>query len=415
MYNIEYRESKTRRERYQASGGEQPRPSRRPVQAAVAGFGPWLDELTAGAELDDFLGQLLVAISRRVGASAASLRVRPFEQNGSPLELVFQAGRLRAPKEATSPENGCTRSADEPRFSLFLDRPIAISSSSPGPQSPLPEEARSSLLGLGGKAVWIIPLVFGDQANGQLTFHFDRERALSPEDFSLAQALGAQTSLAIHLIGLARAARQAAVLEERNRLAGEIHDSLAQHFAGIAMQLAVAAEDMAAGKRSALGRVRLAGELAEVGVAEARRSALSLRPKVLEESGLVGALRLLAERCNLPGRLRCEWRADHLPEQHLSPGQQHELLRIAQEAMSNAVRHAKPTRITVALRWERPHLRLEIRDDGAGMAAKAPLQENKGLGLGNLRARVSKLGGQLAIQTAPGRGTRLVVTVPIAS
>jgi signal transduction histidine kinase len=211
-----------------------------------------------------------------------------------------------------------------------------------------------------------------------------------------------------------RRAVEAAVLEERNRISGEIHDSLAQHFAGIAMQLAVAAEEMAAGERTALGRVRLAGEMAEVGLAEARRAALSLRPKVLEEVGLVAALRMLVERSNLPGRLRCELRADPIPENHLSPGQQHELLRIAQEAMSNAVRHANPTLIIVALRWERPYLCLQVRDNGNGMA-KAPAQQCGGLGLGNMRARVLRIGGKLEIQTAPGRGTRIVVTVPIAS
>ena len=94
----------------------------------------------------------------------------------------------------------------------------------------LPEALRFYLLGLGVKTLLIIPLTLGGQANGQLSFRFTEERDFDPEELEIARALAIQASLAIHLTRLAKAARQSAVLEERNQLAAEIHDSLAQSF-----------------------------------------------------------------------------------------------------------------------------------------------------------------------------------------
>src|SRR6202023_3552950 len=95
---------------------------------------------------------------------------------------------------------------------------------------------------VGRKTVVVIPLISRGQTVGRLTFRFTDERDFDPEELEIARALAAQASLAIHLTRLAKAARQSAVLEERNQLAGEIHDSLAQFFTGISMQLGVAKE-----------------------------------------------------------------------------------------------------------------------------------------------------------------------------
>src|SRR5580693_6362932 len=95
-----------------------------------------------------------------------------------------------------------------------------------------PEALRFYLLGLGVKTLLIIPLTLGGQANGQLSFRFSEERDFDPEELEIARALAIQASLAIHLTRLAKSARQSAILEERNQLAAEIHDALAQSFTG---------------------------------------------------------------------------------------------------------------------------------------------------------------------------------------
>jgi signal transduction histidine kinase len=212
---------------------------------------------------------------------------------------------------------------------------------------------------------------------------------------------------------LARA-RQSAVLEERNRLAGEIHDGLAQSFTAISMQLGVAKEKLSSKEGDPLRSIQRAGELANFGLAEARRCAHNLRLSIVDQSGLAVALQRLVERFNVAGRLRCNFRSDNVPEDRLSPRAQHELLRIAQEAIHNAVRHANPTLIAVTLRWDAPNLVLQVKDNGSGISA-ARLETSEGLGLGSMRERASVIDGRFEIQTAAGHGTTIIVTVPISS
>src|SRR5580704_13520824 len=114
-------------------------------------------------------------------------------------------------------------------------------------------------------------------------------------------------------------ARQSAVLEERNRLAGEIHDGLAQSLTAICMQLGVAQEELSSKEGDPLCRIQRAVELANLGLAEARRCAHNLSLRIVDESGLAAALQGLVERTSLAGRLRCDFRSDNIPEKSLSP------------------------------------------------------------------------------------------------
>jgi signal transduction histidine kinase len=372
-----------------------------------------LDALASVPELDDFLGQVMAAITRQLGAVSSTLRVRNFEQNTMPLELVFQDGRVMSPDEAKYPENWRNVSLGEQRFTLFLNQPSAITRTL-DPHSPIPDGHRSYLLGLGVKTILIISLTSRGQVNGRLTFRFTEERDFHPEALEIARALATQASLAIHLTRLAKAARQSAVLEERNQLAAEIHDALAQSFTGISMQLGVAEEQLAAKEDDPLGQIQRANEIAKFGLAEARRSILSLRSSAIEESGLTATLQRLVEHSNVAGRLRCDFRSNNIPKESLPPRIQHELLRFAQEAISNAVRHAKPTVVSVRLRWEPPNLILKVKDNGSGISS-ASLEKSEGFGLSNMRTRASQIDGKLDIQTAAGRGTSIVLTVPIPS
>jgi signal transduction histidine kinase len=387
-----------------------------------------LDALASVQELDDFLGQVIAIMTRQLGAISSTLRVRNFEENTLPLELVFQDGRIMTPDEAKYPErwqsvplesfdpeflchSDCTRTKDQDRAPAFFNPPAAIIRVL-DPQSPMPEDQRSYLRGLGVKTVLIIPLTSRGQANGRVTFRFLEERDFHPEELEIARALGTQASLAIHLTRLAKSARQAAVLEERNHLAGEIHDSLAQFFTGISMQLGVAKEVINAEEDEALTCVDRAAELAQYGLAEARRSAFSLGSTVTEESGLIEALQKLVERSNIPGSLHCKFRSDGVPKERLPPAAHQGLLRITQEAISNALRHAKPTVISVDVRWEERQLVLEVTDNGSGIA-NPQLAIRGGFGLSSMRARAEKLGAQLDIRTEVSRGTSIVVVLPI--
>jgi PAS domain S-box-containing protein len=374
-------------------------------------FRECLDALASVPELDDFLGQVMAAITRQLGALSSLLRVRNFEQNTLPVELVFQNGRVMTPDEAKFPDVWRSLSLVEQRAACFLDQPTTVTRIL-DPHSPIPEALRFYLLGLGIKTLLIIPLTLGDLANGQLSLRFTEERDFDPEELEIARALAIPASLAIHLTRLAKSARQSAVLEERNQLAAEIHDALAQSLTGISMQLGVAEEQLAVKEGDPLRQIQRANEIAKFGLAEARRSILSLRSSSIEESGLTTTLQRLVEHSNVAGRLRCDFRSDNIPEESLPPKIQHELLRFAQEAISNAVRHAKPTVVSVRLRWKPPNLILKVRDNGSGISS-ASLEKSEGFGLGNMRTRASQIDGKLVIQTAAGHGTSIVLTVPI--
>jgi two-component system NarL family sensor kinase len=212
----------------------------------------------------------------------------------------------------------------------------------------------------------------------------------------------------------AKRARQSAVLEERNKLAGEIHDSLAQFFTGILLQLGAAKKVIKKGGNNSLSYVERASELAQFGLAEARRSAFSLQPTIIEELGLVQALQKLVERSNIKGKLRCNFHSTGVPEESLPTSVQEALLRIAQEAMSNALRHALPTVINVSLCCDPSKLVLEVADNGSGIA-NPEAASREGFGLSNMQARAKNLGAQLDVRTSAGRGTSIVVRMPTNS
>lgn len=372
-----------------------------------------LDTLASVPELDDFLGQVMAATTRQLGAVVSTLRLLNLEQNRLTVELVFQEDRVLSPIEAGFPERWRSMSLDEHHFAIYRAQPTTVTRLL-DPHSPTPEGLRDYLLGLGIRTGLIIPLTSGGQMHGLLAFYFLQERDFDSEELEIARALATQASLAIHLTRLAKTARQSAVLEERNRLAGEIHDSLAQSFAGISMQLFAAQEVIQTMDNNSLDYIERANDLARFGLAEARRSALSLRSDIIEESGLIEALQMLVERSNIPGRLRCNFRSNGVRKESLPLHIQQDFLRIAQEAISNALRHAKPTVISVNLRLDSPNLVLEIRDNGSGID-NTRLENGEGLGLGNMRDRAKSLGAELDIRTAAGRGTSIIVRLPISS
>jgi signal transduction histidine kinase len=264
----------------------------------------------------------------------------------------------------------------------------------------------------GHQGVYVLPLVFGERTVGLLVLAFAHHQLLTCDQEQLLVALAQQMTLAIVFKRLAMAARNAAVLAERNRIGQEIHDGLAQAFVGILMQLGAAEGQIdAAPLASVLTRIR---DLARDGLSEARRSVLALRPAESRAGGLEFALRQLAERSTVAGRVICVFEGRGSTTK-LAPEHEHELLRIAQEAVSNAVRHAQPHTVQIALGAETEFLRLSVTDDGCGMQEMPEQYAQQGFGLTNMRERAQAIGGEWQISSRPGAGTRIDVRVPIVS
>lgn len=264
----------------------------------------------------------------------------------------------------------------------------------------------------GHRSLYALPLVFGEHNIGVVLLGFTTHEPLRSELAALLVALAQQVTLAMAMKRLMHSAHQAAALAERNRLGREIHDGLAQAFTGILMQLG-AAEEQFEGTALAqvLERIR---DIAREGLTEARRSVLALRPdEQPRPGGLELALRQLAERSTVVGRISTTFHgggATGLPPEH-----EHALLRIAQEAVINAVRHAQPGIIEIHLDSSGEEVLLCVRDDGRGMQPVPQLYARQGFGLANMRERAEALGGLWTVESEPGRGTRVSVRIPRAA
>ncbi|MFE7276646.1 sensor histidine kinase [Streptomyces sp. NPDC057623] len=241
-----------------------------------------------------------------------------------------------------------------------------------------------------------------------------RERAVTIAELertntALQQALDENAALHSQLLVQAR---EAGVSDERRRLAAEIHDTLAQGLTGIIAQLQVVAG--ASDLPTARTHLDRASALARHSLGEARRSVHNLAPVALENDGLPQALKsTVAEWAERTG-VRAEFTVTGTTEQ-LHDELSATLLRIAQEALSNAARHARANRVGVTLTFLGDEVILDIRDDGRGFAPQALPERSHtgGFGLAGMRARAERMAGSLTVESEPGQGTALSARVPL--
>lgn len=215
-------------------------------------------------------------------------------------------------------------------------------------------------------------------------------------------------------------AREAGVFDERQRMAGEIHDTLAQGLTGIVAQLE-AAELAGRDEQRRARHLSLAKSLARDSLAEARRSVQALRPQLLEGARLPDALRELAEQWTLTSGIpvRAEVDGQAAP---LQPALEVVLFRAAQEALANIAKHSGAERAGMTLTYMHDLVSLDVLDDGAGFDARcpasaaaegeAPRLDGSGYGLAAMRRRLVQVGGSLEIESAPGDGTTVSARVP---
>ncbi|MFZ4281522.1 sensor histidine kinase [Streptomyces rhizosphaericola] len=213
---------------------------------------------------------------------------------------------------------------------------------------------------------------------------------------------------------LAEAERTAGTLAERERLAREIHDTLAQGLSSIQLLLR-AAERTLPGGAPATAHVRAAREAAQANLAEARSFVRALTPPDLERGSLAAALERLCARTTGPG-LTVRFAVSGTPVELPTPYEV-ALLRTAQSALANTVRHAGAGRAEITLSFMDTSVALDVVDDGRGFdPAAVPVDErgDGGFGLPAMRSRAATLGGTLSVESAPGQGTALAVTLPVA-
>ena len=202
-----------------------------------------------------------------------------------------------------------------------------------------------------------------------------------------------------------------AVLEERNRIARELHDTLEQELAAITMQLDLAADCFHQSPSLAKGAIEMARNMSRHGMVDARRSVWDLRCHLLENGNLVSALTQAIQPMVTPDQAKIQVRVQGKPYR-LAPEVEMNLLRIGQEAVANALKHSGARSIIVELRFDSHRLYLSVIDDGCGFTPGDPAFLARGhFGLLDMRERAQSLGCHLEIESEPGGGTRLQVEV----
>jgi signal transduction histidine kinase len=204
-----------------------------------------------------------------------------------------------------------------------------------------------------------------------------------------------------------------ATITERNRIAREIHDTLAQGLAGIIIQLQAAEAWMSrepARSQQALGN---ATNLARSSLQEARRSVWDLRPELLQRGSLAQALREEMVRTQERTGVKTSVRLQDLRQLTLAAPTEVSIFRIVQEAVANSVRHGRPSRVAVEVARDDGHLRVTVADDGCGFDPARPSRAGA-FGITSMRERANSVGGGITVESAPGRGTKVVLDLPYA-
>ena len=207
-------------------------------------------------------------------------------------------------------------------------------------------------------------------------------------------------------------ARFAAVLQERNRIARELHDNLAQEILGVSVQLELVARLLPRSTEAAKTHLDRARALVRASIAEARRYVWDLRSQSLEDRDLATALSEMTRRLTAESGVQTQFEVSGT-FRPLTPQVENNLLRIGQEAVNNAVRHARARLITVNLSYDAREVRLSVRDDGRGFDPQADGSADGHFGILGMRERAAEMGGTVNIHTRPGHGTEVLVGVPI--
>lgn len=249
------------------------------------------------------------------------------------------------------------------------------------------------LTGLGGVilSAWISAIIRQSSRRGQLL-----------EQLAATQA------------DLLAAERKAGVLAERQRLAQEIHDTLAQGFTSVVMHLEAAENNLPAGATMAHHHLNQARTVARDSLGEARQMVWALRPEKLEQDALPEVIRRVvrewAERVEVPAGVTIT--GQPIP---LHPNLEVTLLRATQEGLANIAKHAQASQVTVTLSYMDDVVMLDVQDNGRGFdpAGTSPQTVESGFGLPAMSKRVRQLGGRLEIESTLGEGTTLVMTIPL--
>jgi signal transduction histidine kinase len=261
-----------------------------------------------------------------------------------------------------------------------------------------------------------VPIVDGDEVLGAL--FLANEECPDPEggcrftddDEALLRTLAAHAAIALTNARLYERSRELTIAGERARIAHELHDAVSQKLFSLRLTAQAAATLVDRDPQRAKGELREVARLAAEAADELRAVVVELRPAALEEDGLVAALRTQVQVLDRAHAARVAFTARSI--RALPSAQEEALLRVAQEALHNALRHAHADTVEVLLEGRGRGAVLRVRDDGRGFEPTAVRRAGRHLGLVSMRDRAAGAGGRLTVDSAPGKGTVIEVEVP---
>lgn len=386
--------------------------------------------LSHEAEPEKFLAHVLCITAEQINAHSISV----WEMNASTkyvdLIAISEDGQLRFPMQQKGFSESCGRLdiGEHPLWRQFFEtgehciygviatKPtrvrIAIDPNGPwhdrqGSQASVIIE---DLVKAGISATLSVPMFVAGKVTGMLNIRFQEKRTFRPEEIELTRAMAHQAMLSIQMMRLSRQSREAAVLAERNRLTRDIHDTLAQGFTGVIVQLEAAADARSRGLLDRLdAHLGRATELARHSLREARRSIKALRPQSLKDHDLCEALKECIQIMTTGSTLHATFIVQGQPRAMPEQWEEH-LLHISQEALTNVIRHAQAGSFDAKLIFDRGSIHLELRDDGRGFDTKARYE---GLGLIGIRERVKAMHGKLQVASEIENGTAITLTLSL--
>jgi signal transduction histidine kinase len=393
-----------------------------------------LASLARESEPEKFLEHVLCIICRQLGAHSISV----WEMNEKPgvveMAAIFEDGSLRLPSgEEETPPQLEFEAKEHPVWAEFFrtgkdivygemvagspGARVATSPNGPWHDWRVNAVANSnaakiieSLTVLGIAATLCIPMIVSSKVTGMFSMRFKQKREIRPEEIELTRAMTHQAMLALQLMRLSKQSSEAAVMAERNRVARDIHDTLAQGFTGVIMQLEAARGAATQGNSGeAFERIGRASELARSSLGEARRSVRALRPRSLRDGKLPAALENLLKRMTDGTTLSADFRIEG-DERAIPTDYEEGLLRVTQESLTNAVKHANARNFKANLVVSGNKIQLQLVDDGRGFN---PNVEHEGFGLVGMKERVAGMGGEFIVRSKPNVGTEILITLKL--
>jgi signal transduction histidine kinase len=255
----------------------------------------------------------------------------------------------------------------------------------------------------------------GGRVLGVLDIESKEINGFDEADIFTAQTLADQLAVAIENARLYQETRQMAVTEERNRMAREIHDTLAQGFTGIILQLEATEQALGDTSEDVQKHLNQARSLARKSLQEARRSVWNLSPQALEQLRIDEAIKHEVDRFSKDHGIEATFTL-YGEKRDIPPETGTALFRICQESLANIAKHAQATEVEVSLSYDKSNVEIVVKDNGTGfeMDPDGKVGKAGGFGLISMRERALGQGGKFEVQSEKGEGTMIRVSIPLA-